>query len=101
MEYTTTDTNTGETWRPLNMEAFKYSYEMSSQGRVRTSPYKVFKGDKTHQTKTRILKEYGEYVYLNSQFSGEYKVATLYNIIWNRKTQPKEADRHFHLRPCH
>ena len=67
-----------ETWRPLNMEAFKYSYEISSQGRVRSKSYPIFKNSKLYQTEPRILKEFDETVYLNSQYCGEYKIDTLY-----------------------
>jgi hypothetical protein len=74
------NTQIDEVWRKLNLEGFKYLYEISSNGKVRYKPYKFFKNGKLELSKGRELKiEDGRDVFLtNRRYQGLYNTSILY-----------------------
>ena len=69
-----------EIWRPINLEAFIDTYEISNLGRVRFKPYRFFKDGTIHKSEGRLLKFIDNDVFMtNGEYRGLYNVGTLYN----------------------
>ena len=69
-----------ETWRKLALGGFEDLYQISTSGRVRATPYIFFKGMNKVHTRSRVLEQEENYVYMsNGMFSGQYNVKTLFN----------------------
>ena len=74
-----------ETWKSVEMEQFKYLYEISSLGKVRVKAYRFFKNGKLQESKQRILMNYDRQVFLsNGLYRGLWSIGVLFNATYKK-----------------
>tara|TARA_R110000765_G_scaffold164906_1_gene269975 strand:+ start:9180 stop:9452 length:273 start_codon:yes stop_codon:yes gene_type:complete len=83
--------NTKERWVTIPVKGLKGLYEISNQGRVKTTPYSRFEGKGLVECESVCIRSEQNLVHLNkAQYFGWYSVPNLYYSAFGEKMSAQQ-----------